>query len=100
MQCSDVAELTFRFVEVLLANAHHFAFGNQLIAILYHLRSRTQAARWYAKALHIKVDIFHSFRRNVESIRINKAHHAAVLLLRLSLANLFWETAIRSTHIA
>ena len=79
-----MAEVTFCLVEVL------FSFD--------HLRIINIATGRNTEALHIEVYVFHLLGGNIQLI-IGESHHASLVDLYLSFANLFGITAVGNTHV-
>ena len=84
MQRGDMAKMALGFIEILFSP--------------YHLRVIHITPCRNTKTLHIQVNIFHIFCRNIQ-LGIRKPHHAALIHLGLPLAYLFRIAAIGNTHI-
>ena len=84
MQRDGMAQVAFGLVEHLLP-----AFHRRIVHV---------AAGRYTKALHVQVHILHFFRADVQLV-VCQSHHASVLHLELSFADLFRIAAVRDAQV-
>ena len=98
VECRDVAEVTLRFVELLLAYADEFPLGNGAAFVRGGLLRAAQPSGRHTEAVQVEVHVLHVLGRNVELV-IKQSHHRTLLHLRLSLAYLFGVTTVRCTHV-